>query len=181
MDTSAVSFTDDTEEADFSSPTPIRISRKRTYDQDTTPKSTQGCSKQIPTVHVRDSAYKVRDAIYAACAEMDGHGFSYNEMQIALKVVANRVFNQQWEIPVEKGRSKYDETDDIDIPDSDSDCDSDNDNINDQKKDSLPYRSTIHSNLKKIHAYSFSLVGDALISAKHDADSTVTHFTLKYA
>jgi len=57
---------------------------------------------------VHDSEYKVNDAIYNVCAELDGHGFSYQEIQVALKAVANGLFGQQWEITDEHDRiSKY--------------------------------------------------------------------------
>ena len=64
----------------------------------------------FPTVCIRDSIQLVHDDVYDTCAELDGEGFSYREMQIAiLIVVGNRIFKQSWTIPKEKDReSKYD-------------------------------------------------------------------------
>ena len=49
--------------------------------------------------HVRTSLKNVRNDIYMAMAELDGYNFSYYEMQIALKVIANRCFGCKWKLP----------------------------------------------------------------------------------
>ena len=63
----------------------------------------------FPIVSIRDSIQLVHNDVYDTCAELDVKGFSYREMQIAIKVVGNRMFKQSWTIPKEKDRdSKYD-------------------------------------------------------------------------
>ena len=47
------------------------------------------------------NANYVRDEICEACAELAGHGFSYYECQIVLKVIANRLLRCTWTIPLE--------------------------------------------------------------------------------
>jgi len=204
LSTSSVSYADSTDIDDFSSQTqtPQRSqSRKRLLVADTcsvkssTPYSAATPLRQcttFPKVHVRDSEYKVNDAIYNVCAELDGHGFSYREMQVALKAVANGLFGQQWEITDEHDRiSKYagqvDQSaecdSDSDVKDAAKDAPSDSDGEDaakdapSERLDLLPYRSTIRKNLKKIHAYSLKLIGDTIISAKYDDDSVLTHAT----
>ena len=178
---------------DFSPPThtPQRPqSRKRRHTSEncpehtSTPHSTTYHSTTFPKVHVRDSDRKVKDEIYNVCAELDGHGFSYREMQIALKVVANGLFGQQWQFSEEQDRmSKYEgqvEQGANSESESDSDHDSEDgieDSVSSARLDFLPYRSAIRINLKKIHAYSLKLIGDSIISAKNDDDSVLTHAT----
>ena len=79
-------------------------------------------SQPVSSTNVRKSSRGVRNEIYTTCAELAGEGFSYSEMQIAIKVVANRLFGQRWKVPVEKDRaSKYDEEDDDEDDDDDDD------------------------------------------------------------
>ena len=64
-------------------------------------------------VHVRTSEHLLNNDIVYAFAELDGHGLSYMDSLVAMKVVANRVFKQNWKLPKEKDRlSKYDQYDD---------------------------------------------------------------------
>ena len=60
-----------------------------------------------PVVHVRKSNRLLNDDIVHAFAELDGHVDGYVDCVVALK--ANRIFKQNWQVPVEKDRiSKYD-------------------------------------------------------------------------
>ena len=90
-------------------------------------------------------------------------------MQIAIKVVANRIFKQIWKIPVETDlKSKYDTEEascDDDMIKSGTDL------------DTLPTRSTIRKKLKQMQAYSFGLIGDQIVETKKE--STITHATDK--
>ena len=97
-----------------------------------------------------------------------GHGFSYHESQIALKVVANRLFHCQWTIPDEsRGQKKFD----------DDSCEND-DACNDPTYDnnSLPTRKTIRDMMKKIEAHSLKLTADKILEVK-ETDDVVTHAT----
>ena len=90
--------------------------------------------------HVRLSEKIVRDDIYLTRAELVGHGFSYHECQIALKVIANRLFNCNWTIPDEsRGRKTFDD----DHDDNDDECDEVTYDSN-----SLPTRKTIRDMMK---------------------------------
>ena len=41
----------------------------------------------------------VRDCVYEAMADMEGRGFSYAQMQLAVMIVGNRMFDRQWKLP----------------------------------------------------------------------------------
>ena len=140
------------------SSTPVRRTRSKSVQESSTNEK----------IHVRHSEKLVRDDVYSVCTELDGEGFSYREMQIAMKVVANRIFKQNWIIPGETDRkSKYDT--------GKASC---NDDMikSGTDLDTLPTRSTIRKKLKKMQAYSFGLIGDRIVRAKKE-ESTITHAT----
>ena len=39
--------------------------------------------------------------IYWTMAQLDGHGFSYKQSQIAIVIVANLLFGRKWKLPSE--------------------------------------------------------------------------------
>ena len=103
--------------------------------------------------------------IYHAFAELDGEGFSLRELQIALKVIGNRIFKTEWKIPKENDRtSKYDDEEEEDEETSLIDS------------DTLPTLSAIRKKLKQMHAYSLGLIAERIVEAKGDGD-IVTHAT----
>ena len=150
---------------DISTPTgsiSTRSSATKQYESDGINSNQQDDKRD--TVHVRTSKNAVMSEIYHACAEMEGHGFSLSQMQIALQVVGNFIFETTWKIPEEKDRmSKYDDKDDK-LDDSVIDS------------DTLPTRSAIRKKLKQMHAYSLGLVADKVNSAADEGD-IITHAT----
>ena len=115
--------------------------------------------------YVRSSMNHVHDEIYETFAELDGHNFSYHESQLAIKIVANRLFGRNWKIPEEKSRiSKYDEDDEQATTTTPID------------NNTLPTRSTVRSKLKQMHAMSLKLIGNRIVEAKKEG-SLLTHAT----
>ena len=92
-------------------------------------------------------------------AELDGHGFSYKESQLAIVIVGNMLFGVNWKLPTE-GEEKSD------VTDEDREFDS----------NTLPTRKNMRKMLKNMEAYSFKLVGDKVIEAK-TCGATITHAT----
>ena len=118
----------------------------------------------IPAVRIRDSINLVHDDFYDACAELDGEGFSLREVQIAIKVVGNRMFKQSWTIPKEKDRESKYNIEEIE----------ENPTVFDSN--TLPTRSTIRKKLKQVHAYSLGLISDEIMKADRDG-AVITHAT----
>ena len=112
--------------------------------------------------HVRSSLRNVRDDIYMAMAELDGHNFSYKEMQIALKVIANRCFGCKWKLP---------DSDNNDLAD---DEEAEDENTIDE--DTLPTIRAIRKMLEKIEVTGLNEVAQKLVKSK-DEGHTVTHAT----
>ena len=67
-------------------------------------------------------------------AELSGYGFSYREMQVAIKVVGNTLFGTNWKLPRE-------------LESEDSDSDEEKDYEFDE--DTIPSRKNIRKMLKK--------------------------------
>ena len=126
-------------------------------------------------VHVRTSERLLNNDIVHAFAELDGHGLSYMDSLVAMKVVANRVFKQDWKLPKEKDRlSKYDQYDD---GDEGAECDDGVELVaEDDYLDTLPTRKAIRNNLKKMEAYSLNLDANEILNTK-DENVLVTHAT----
>ena len=102
----------------------------------------------------------VHDAIYETFAELDGHNFSYYESQLAIKIVANRLFDRDWKLPLEASRkSKYEEDEMIDDPDT---------VISPIDNNTLPTRSAIRKKLKQIHAMPLGLIATRISEAKSE-------------
>ena len=118
----------------------------------------------IPAVRIRDSINLVHNDFYDACAELDGEGFSLREVQIAIKVVGNRMFKQSWTIPKEKDRESKYNIEEIE----------ENPTVFDSN--TLPTRSTIRKKLKQVHAYSLGLISDEIMKADRDG-AVITHAT----
>ena len=114
--------------------------------------------------YVRLNSHHVRDEIYETCAELSGHGFSYHEAQVALKVVANRLFGCAWTIP-DENRGQVEFTEDEQMEEH-------------QKYDNntLPTRKAIRYMMERIEAMSLNLIAKKLVSVK-DTDDVVTHAT----
>ena len=49
--------------------------------------------------HIRNSSKLVKDEFYQCCAELEGEGFSWREMQIAHKIIGKWMFKRNWRIP----------------------------------------------------------------------------------
>ena len=109
--------------------------------------------------HIRQSERCVRDEVYWTMAELDSHGFSYKECQLAIVTVGNILFGTHWKLPTEA-----DETADINEKEREFDS------------DTLPTRKNIRKMLKNLEAYSLKLVGDKVIGAKTDG-AIITHAT----
>ena len=120
--------------------------------------STNETSDDLPLKfrHIRKSERVIRDEVYLALAELDGHGFSYREGQLAIVVVANTLFGRAWKFPTEEDESE------------------DREHIYDN--DTLPTRKNIRKMLNNVEAYSMKIVGDKLMEAK-ESGATVTHAT----
>ena len=50
----------------------------------------------------------VRDEVYWTITELSGHGFFYREIQIAIQVVQNTLFDTKWKLPRELDKDHYD-------------------------------------------------------------------------
>ena len=118
----------------------------------------------FPTVPIRKSLQMVNDDVYHTCAELDGEGFSLREIQIAMKVVGNRMFKQSWTIPKEKDRvSKYETEVTEETP-----------TVVDSN--TLPTRSAMRKKLKQVHGYSLGLISNEIMKADRDG-AVITHST----
>ena len=116
--------------------------------------------------YVRLAANQVRDEIYEACADLSGYGFSYHDSQVALKVIANRLFGCHWKIPPEsRGHVEFTE----DEPE-------DEEELHEFDNNTLPTRKAIRYMLERIEAHSLKLVAQKIVDTK-DTDNVVTHAT----
>ena len=148
---------------DISITSPTDRSTRRLYSS--TPNIRHTCNH---IEYVRSSMNSVHDAIYETFAELDGHNFSYYESQLAIKIVANRLFGRDWKLPLEASRkSKYEEDEMIDDPDT---------VISPIDNNTLPTRSAIRKKLKQIHAMSLGLIATRISEAKSEG-AILTHAT----
>ena len=98
------------------------------------------------------------------CAELSGFGFSYYEIQIALSVVANRLFGCSWQIPQEsRGRVEFTE-------------DKTEEKQQQFDNNTLPTRKAMRSMLERVEAQSLNLIAQKLIDT-NNTDNVVTHAT----
>ena len=114
--------------------------------------------------YVRLNSHHVRDEIYETCAELSGHGFSYHEAQVALKVVANRLFGCAWTIP-DENRGQVEFTKDEDMEEDEQ-----------YDNNTLPTRKAIRYMMDRVEAKSLKLIAEKLVSVKKTED-VVTHAT----
>ena len=90
-------------------------------------------------------------------AQLDGHGFSYKQSQIAIVIVANLLFGRKWKLPSEDKNDDDDEESTFDA-------------------DTLPITKNQRIMVNKIEAYCLKLIGDRVIKADSEG-ATITHAT----
>ena len=75
-------------------------------------------------------------------AQLDGHGFSYKQSQIAIVIVANLLFGRKWKLPSKDKNGDDDEESTFDT-------------------DTLPITKNQRIMVNKIEAYCLKLIGDS--------------------
>ena len=116
--------------------------------------------------HIRDGLRGVRDEVYQTMAELEGHGFSYRQAQLAIMIVGNTLFSREWKLPHESDNE-------IPMDINNNTCEMNKSVIDD---DTLPTKAGMKFMLRLIEASSLNLVAKKIVQAKEDG-AVITHST----